>query len=36
VKVKQAPLNVVLQVIDYEKFESDLQTAYRELNNESR
>lgn len=29
--VKQAPLDMVLQILQYERFETDLQVAYRKL-----
>lgn len=32
--IRKAPLDVVLQIINYENFAIDLQTAYREMNNE--
>lgn len=30
--IKQAPSNIVLNIISYENFENDLQITYRELN----
>lgn len=29
--VKQAPVDMVLQILQYERFETDLQVAYRKL-----
>lgn len=34
--IRKAPLDVVLQIISYENFANDLQTAQRELNDEGR
>lgn len=34
--IRQAPLDIVLQIIGYENFAMDLQVAYRELSDESR
>ena len=34
--IKKAPVDSVLQIINYENFEIDLRAAYKELNDEGR
>ena len=36
VLIRQAPLDIVLQVMEYERFEFQVQYAYREIKNENR
>lgn len=36
VAVRQAPLDIVLQILEYERFEFQVQCAYRDLTNENR